>query len=280
MKAILRRTYGPPDVLSCEEVEKPAAGDGEVLIRVRAASINPIDWHFMRGTPYPIRMGSGFRKPDDPRVGFDVAGQVETVGKNVRQFKLGDDVFGNCRGALAEYASASENSLAPKPANVSFEEAAAVPVAAVTALIGLRDKGGIQPGHQVLVDGASGGVGTFAIQIAKWFGADVTAVCSTGKQETARSIGADHVIDYMREDFTRRGQRYDLRESGDHAGIERRHRPPICRRNCWRRRCSRGLGRSRPEDTGTTGVCGRPCRARRVRRSPRSAPDSAPPSSA
>ena len=210
MKAILRRTYGPPDVLSYEDVEKPAVGDAEVLIRVRAASINPVDWHFMRGTPYPIRMGAGFRTPDDPRVGFDVAGQVETVGKNVTQFKPGDDVFGNCRGALAEYASASENSLAPKPANVSFEEAAAVPVAAVTALNGLRDKGGIQKGHQVLVDGASGGVGTFAIQIAKWFGAGVTAVCSTGKQETARSLGADHVIDYTRDDFTRRGQRYDL----------------------------------------------------------------------
>jgi NADPH:quinone reductase-like Zn-dependent oxidoreductase len=208
MKAIVYHRYGSPDVLQCEEIEKPTAGDAEILIRVRAAAINPLDWHSIRGV---LRMmGSGLRKPNDPRVGFDVSGQVEAVGRNVTQFKPGDEVFGTCRGALAEYACAKEDRLVAKPANLSFEEAAAVPVAGVTALLGLRDKGGIQPGHKVLVDGASGGVGTCAVQIAKSFGADVTAVCSTRKMETARSIGADHVIDYTREDCTRSGQRYDL----------------------------------------------------------------------
>lgn len=210
MKAIVYYNYGSPDVLKCEEIEKPTARDNEVLIKVRAASVNPYDWHFMRGAPYPVRIAAGPRKPKDRRLGVDVAGQVEAVGGNVTQFRPGDEVFGSCRGAFAEYVCAIEEKLALKPANISFEDAAAVPVAAITALQGLRDKGRIQRGHKVLVDGASGGVGTFAVQIAKSFGAEVTAVCSTRNVDTARSIGADHVIDYTREDFTKSGQRYDL----------------------------------------------------------------------
>ena len=209
MKAVVYYNYGSPDVLKCEEIEKPTAGDNEVLIKVRAASVNPLDRFFMRGTPI-VRILPGLRKPKVTRLGVDVAGQVEAVGRNVTQFKPGDEVFGVCRGAFAEYVCAVEDKLALKPANISFEDAAAVPVAALTALQGLRDKGRIQPGHKVLVDGASGGVGTFAVQIAKSFGAEVTAVCSTRNVDTARSIGADHVIDYTREDFTQSGQRYDL----------------------------------------------------------------------
>ncbi len=209
MKAAVYSRYGPPDVLQIRTVEKPTAGDNEILLKVCAASVNPLDWHFMRGTPYFVRMLTGLLKPKDTRLGVDVAGQVEAVGRNVTQFKPGDEVFGVCRGALAEYACAVEDRLALKPANISFEDAAAVPVAA-TALRGLRDKGRTQRGHKVLVDGASGGVGTFAVQIAKSFGAEVTAVCSTRNVDTARSIGADHVIDYTREDFTQSGQRYDL----------------------------------------------------------------------
>ena len=192
------------------DVEKPVPKDNEVLIRVRAASVNPLDWHFMRGTPYVVRLGAGLRRPKITRLGVDLAGQVEAVGGNVTQCKPGDEVFGACRGAFAGYVCAVEDKLAPKPANLSFEDAAAVPVAALSALQGLRDKGRIQRGHKVLVDGASGGVGTFAVQIAKSFGAEVTAVCSTRNVETARSRGADHVIDYTREDFTKNGQRYDL----------------------------------------------------------------------
>ena len=211
MKAIVYYKYGSPDVLKCEEIEKPTAGDDEVLIRVRAASLNALDWRLMRGKPLFARLViGGLRKPKITRPGRDVAGQVEAVGRNVTQFKPGDEVFGVCRGAFAEYVCAIEDKLAPKPANISFEDAAAVPVAALTALQGLRDKGRIQRGHKVLVDGASGGVGTFAVQIAKSFGAEVTAVCSTRNVDTARSIGADHVIDYTREDFTQSGQRYDL----------------------------------------------------------------------
>jgi len=209
MKAVVYYNYGSPDVLKCEEIEKPTAGDNEVLIKVRAASVNPLDRFFMRGTPI-VRILPGLRKPKVTRLGVDVAGQVEAVGRNVTQFKPGDEVFGVCRGAFAEYVCAVEDKLALKPANISFEDAAAVPVAALTALQGLRDKGRIQPGHKVLVDGASGGVGTFAVQIAKSFGAEVTAVCSTRNVDTARSLGADHVIDYTREDFTQSGQRYDL----------------------------------------------------------------------
>ena len=208
MKAIVCTRYGPPEALQLTEVAKPTPTDDEVLIKIRAASVNPVDRIFR--VPYILRVLTGLRKPRDARVGRDVAGQVEAVGKNITQFKPGDEVFGVCRGAFAEYRCASENKLALKPANISFEDAAAVPVAALTALQGLRDKGQIQRGHKVLVDGASGGVGTFAVQIAKAFGAEVTAVCSTKKVETARSIGADHVIDYAQQDFTRSRQRYDL----------------------------------------------------------------------
>jgi NADPH:quinone reductase-like Zn-dependent oxidoreductase len=209
MKAAVHIRYGPPDVVQIMDVEKPVPKDNEVLIRVRAASVNPLDRYSMRGAPL-IRSIPGLRKPKDTRLGVDLAGHVEAIGKQVTQFKPGDEVFGAGRGALAEYACSSEDKLALKPANLSFEEAAAVTVAAITALQGLRDKGRIQRGQKVLVDGASGGVGTFAVQIAKSFGAEVTAMCSTRNVETARSLGADHVIDYTREDFTKSGQRYDL----------------------------------------------------------------------
>src|SRR5256712_2475607 len=224
MKAIVYRNYGSPDVLRLEEIEKPTAGDDEILIKVRAAAVNPLDLLF-RGTSYMVRMITGLRKPKDTRLGVDVAGQVEAVGRNVTQFKLGDAVFGTCKGAFAEYACTSESALVLKPDNVMFEQAASVPIAALTALQGLRlgglglgglgDKGHIQPGQKVLINGASGGVGTFAVQIAKSFGADVTGVCSTRNVEMVRSIGADHVVDYTKqdytqEDFTKRGQRYDL----------------------------------------------------------------------
>jgi NADPH:quinone reductase-like Zn-dependent oxidoreductase len=209
MKAIVRTKYGPPDGLQFTEVEKPTPQDNEVLIKLRAASVNPLDLFTMRGAPL-IRLIPGLRAPKDKRLGVDVAGQIEAAGRNVTQFKPGDEVFGVSRGAFAEYACAAEDKLALKPANISFEEAAAVPVAGITVLQGLRDEGHIQQGQKVLVDGASGGVGTFAVQIAKSFGAEVTAVCSTRNVDTARSIGADHVIDYTREDFTRSGQRYDL----------------------------------------------------------------------
>src|SRR5712692_8445 len=192
MKAIVYSRYGSPDVLECEEIEKPAPGDNEVLIRVRAASLNPLDRHIMRAPPF-LRIAFGLRKPR-MRPGRDVAGQVEAVGRKVTQFKPGDEVFGACRAAFAEYACASESRLVMKPINVTFEQAASVPVAGLTALQGLRDKGKIQPGQKVLINGASGGVGTFAVQIAKSFGADVTGVCSTRNVDMVRSIGADHVI--------------------------------------------------------------------------------------
>ena len=210
MKAAVYTRYGPPDVVQITDVEKPVPTDNEVLIRVRAASVNPLDWHYMRGTPYFLRVMAGLRKPKVTRLGVDVAGQVEAVGRNVTQFKPGDEVFGSCRGAFAEYACTSESALAMKPDNVTFEQAASVRVAALTALQGLRDKGQIQPGQKVLINGAAGGVGTFAVQIAKSFGADVTGVCSTRNVDMVRSIGADQVIDYTQEDFTKSGQRYDL----------------------------------------------------------------------
>ena len=210
MKAIVYTEYGPPDVLQFTEVAKPAPKDDEVLIRIRAASINPLDWHYLRGTPYAVRTMTGLRRPKVTRLGVDVSGRLEAVGKNVKQFKPGDEVFGVCRGAFAEYGCASEDKLVLKPANVTFEQAAAVPVAAVTALQGLRDKGQLQRGQKVLINGAAGGVGTFAVQIAKVFGADVTGVCSTRNMDMVRSIGARHVVDYTKEDFTRSGQRYDL----------------------------------------------------------------------
>jgi len=210
MKAIVCRNYGSPDVLKCEEIEKPTAGDDEILIKVRAASVNPLDWHLMRGTPYIGRIMTGLRKPKITRPGVDVAGGVEAVGRNVTQFKPGDNVFGSCRGAFAEYACTSESALVMKPYNVTFEQAASAPVAAFTALQGLRDKGQIQPGQKVLINGAAGGVGTFTVQVAKWFGADVTGVCSTRNVDLVRSIGADRVIDYTQQDFTESGERYDL----------------------------------------------------------------------
>ncbi|HZR58530.1 MAG TPA: NAD(P)-dependent alcohol dehydrogenase [Terriglobales bacterium] len=224
MKAIVYHNHGSPDVLRCEEIEKPTPGNDEVLIKVSAASVNPLDAGLIKGMPYIVSLLFGMRKPKDSRIGVDVAGQVEAVGKNVNQFKPGDEVFGVCisdpkdsglkvwvtQGAFAEYVCAPESTLVMKPDNVTFEQAASVPVAAFTALQGLRDKGQIQPGQKVLINGAAGGVGTFAVQIAKSFGADVTAVCSTRNVDLVRSIGADCVIDYTRQDFTKNGQRYDL----------------------------------------------------------------------
>jgi NADPH:quinone reductase-like Zn-dependent oxidoreductase len=211
MKAIVFRCYGSPDVLKFEDIEKPTAADDQVLIKVHAASVNPLDWHYMRGTPYLVRMDAGFGKPEDPRLGVDFAGTVEAVGKNVKRFKPGDEVFGGRSGAFAEYVTVrEERAVALKPSNVSFEQAASVPIAAITALQALRDKGQIHAGQSVLINGASGGVGTFAVQIAKSFGAEVTGVCSTRNVDLVRSIGADHVIDYTREDFTKGAQHYDL----------------------------------------------------------------------
>ncbi len=210
MKAIVYRSYGSPDVLSYEDVDKPTPKDLEVLIRVRAASVNPLDWRFMRASPHFIRLMAGLRQPQITRLGFDVAGTVEAIGRKVTQHKPGDEVFGVGRGAFAEHVCAAESALAVKPPNVTFEQAAALPVAACTALQGLRDKGRIRPGQRVLINGAAGGVGTFAVQIARAFGADVTGVCSTGNVQMVRSIGADRVIDYRQEDFTRSGQRYDV----------------------------------------------------------------------
>jgi NADPH:quinone reductase-like Zn-dependent oxidoreductase len=212
MMAIVHETYGPPDdVLDLKEVDKPAPTDDDVLVRVHAASTNGGDPAVVRGQPYVIRiMGFGLFKPKNKILGDDVAGRVEAVGKNVEQFRPDDEVFGFCTGAFAEYVCTTQNRLAPKPANITFEQAAAVPSSAVATLQGLRDHGQLQPGQKVLINGASGGVGTFAVQIAKSFDAEVTAVCSTRNVDTALSIGADHVIDYTREDFTRTDQRHDL----------------------------------------------------------------------
>jgi len=211
MKAIVYTKYGSPDVLQLKDIEKPIPKDGEVLVKIRAASVNAYDWHFLTADIFLIRlMGGGLLKPKNTRLGVDIAGQVEAVGRNVKQFRPGDEVFGMVKGGFAEYACAAESALALKPVNSSFDEAAAVPMAAVTALQGLRDEGQIQAGQKVLIYGASGGVGTFAVQIAKAFGAEVTAVCSARNLEQSRSIGADHVIDYTKEDFTQNGQQYDL----------------------------------------------------------------------
>ena len=223
MKAIVHCEYGSPDVLTLVDVEKPTPADNQVLVRVRAASVNPLDLT-IRG-PLPLRPLFGMRKPKDTRLGVDYAGTVEAVGKNVTQFKSGDEVFGGRNGALAEYVCVlADRAVALKPPNITFEQAASVPVAAITALQGLRDKGKIQPGQKVLVNGASGGVGTFAVQIAKSFGAKVTGVCSTRNVDLVRSIGADHVIDYTKEDFTKSEQRYDLIYDliGNHSFSERR----------------------------------------------------------
>jgi len=211
MKAIRYRCYGSPEVLELAEVAKPTPADDEVLVKVQAASVNPLDWHYMRGKPYIMRLSSGIGRPADPRFGVDFAGTVEAVGKNVQRFKPGDEVFGGKSGALAEFVTVREaRALVLKPANISFEEAAAVPIAAVTALQAVRDKGQVEPGQKVLVNGASGGVGTFAVQIAKSYGAEVTGVSSTRNLELVRSLGADHVIDYKQQDFTRGAQRYDV----------------------------------------------------------------------
>ena len=211
MKAVVQYKYGSPDVLQLQEVDKPVVNDDEVLVRVHAAAVGPHDWHFMRGTPYLVRMVAGPFKPRLKVLGRDVAGRVEAVGRYVKQFQPGDEVFGEINfGAYAEYVSVPEDGIVRKPANLTFEQAAAVPVSAITALQGLRDKGQIQPGHQVLINGAAGGVGSFAVQIAKSFGAEVTGVCSTRNVDLVRSIGAEQVIDYTQEDFTQSGQRYHL----------------------------------------------------------------------
>src|SRR5213082_165601 len=226
MKAVVYCNYGVPN-LKFQEIEKPTPADDQLLVRVRAASVNPLDWHFIEGTPYFMRvMGVGLRKPKVTRLGVDYAGTVEAVGKNVKRFKAGDEVFGGRTGAFGEYVLVREDrAIAPKPTNVTFEQAASVGVAAITALQGLRDKGKLQPGEKVLINGASGGVGTFAVQIAKSFGAEVTGVCSTRNVEMVRSIGADHVIDYTKEDFTEGARHYDLI-----FDCISNHSPSACRR--------------------------------------------------
>jgi NADPH:quinone reductase-like Zn-dependent oxidoreductase len=258
MKAVVYTNYGSPDVLEIRDIKKPVPNDDQVLIKVRAASINPLDWHFMEGTPYIMRaIGVGLRKPKDPRLGVDYAGTVEAVGKNVTQFKPGDEVLGGKSGAFAEYVCArADRAIVLKPANITFEQAASVPIAAITALQGLRDKGKIQPGQKVLINGASGGVGTFAVQIAKSFGADVTGVCSTRNLDMVRSLGADHVIDYTKEDFTKNGQRYDL--ILDNVGTQ-----PL---SGFRRVLNPNgilvmIGGGGPNDGGLIGPLGRPVKA-------------------
>jgi len=210
MKAIVQDTYGSADVLELRDIDRPALSDGGVLVRIRAASANPLDWHFMRGVPYLMRAQSGLRSPKRTILGNDLAGEVEAVGVGVARFRPGDHVFGDATGSYAEYVCAPEGILEHKPANLSFEQAAAVPVAAVTALQGLRDKAQLLAGQSVVIVGASGGVGTFAVQIAKTLGAEVTGVCSTRNVDLVRSLGADHVIDYTKEDFTQGRQRYDV----------------------------------------------------------------------
>jgi NADPH:quinone reductase-like Zn-dependent oxidoreductase len=210
MRAIVQDTYGTVDVLELRDVDTPSIGDDDVLVRVHAAGLDPSVWHLMTGLPYLVRLMFGLRKPKTPVRGLDVAGVVEAVGKNVTGFQPGDEVFGSCRGAFAEYAAAGADKLLPKPANLTLVEAAAVPVSACTALQALRDAGNVQPGQHVLIVGAGGGVGTFAVQIAKALGAEVTGVCSTSKTALVRSIGADHAVDYTREDFADGRRRYDL----------------------------------------------------------------------
>jgi NADPH:quinone reductase-like Zn-dependent oxidoreductase len=210
MKAIVQDRYGPPDVLELRDVAKPAPGDHEVLVRVHAAAVNALDWHYMRGDPYVARPSMGLLRPKVKIRGRDFAGRVEAVGEGVDRFRPGDEVFGEADGAFAEYVSAPARAVDPKPANLTFEQAAAIPVAGNTALMGLRDVAQVRPGQRVLINGASGGVGTFAVQIAKSLGAEVTGVCSARNADLVRSIGADHVIDYASEDFSRNGQRYDV----------------------------------------------------------------------
>jgi len=226
MKGIAYHCYGSPDVLKLEDIEKPVAGDDQVLVKVRAAAVNPLDFHYLHGTPYLMRLDSGIGTPKNTRLGVDFSGTIEAVGKNVTKFKPGDDVFGGRTGAFGEYVTVrADRALVPKPANMTFEQAAAVPVAAITALQALRDKGHIQAGQKVLINGASGGVGTFAVQIAKSFGAEVTGVCSTKNVDMVRKIGADHVIDYTKEDFTQSEQHYDLIVDtvGTHSLLDYKH---------------------------------------------------------
>jgi len=210
MKAIVQDRYGPPDVLELRDIDAPAAGAGEVLVRVQAAAVNALDWHYMRGDPYIARPSMGLRRPRVRIRGRDFSGRVEAVGVGVDRFRPGDEVFGEADGAFAEYVSAPDDAVDKKPANLTFEQAAAVPVAGNTALIGLRDVADVRAGQRVLINGASGGVGTFAVQIAKSLGAEVTGVCSARNADLVRSIGADHVIDYTSQDFSRDGQRYDV----------------------------------------------------------------------
>lgn len=211
MKAIFRTAYGSPDILELNEIDKPVPRDHELLVRVGAASVNPLDWHLLRGEPFLIRlMGFGLLKPKYPVPGADFAGRIEAVGKDVKQFKTGDEVFGSGMGSFAEYLCIRENQAVPKPTNTTLEQAAAVPVAALTALQALRNHGGIKPGHHVLINGASGGVGTFAVQIARAIGAHVTGVCSGKNLELVRSLGAEHAVDYTKEDFCAGAERYDL----------------------------------------------------------------------
>lgn len=210
MKAVVHHEYGSPDVLRLETVDKPVPNDEQLLIRVHAASVNPLDWHSMRGTPYLMRLDAGLRRPKSTRLGVDFSGIVEAVGRNVTGFKPGDEVFGGKNGAFAEYVCATPRAVVAKPANLTFEQAASVPIAAVTALQGLRDSGKLRAGESVLINGASGGVGTFAVQIARVLGAEVTGVCSTRNVELVRSLGADRVVDYTRENFTEGTERYDL----------------------------------------------------------------------
>ena len=219
MRAIVYTKYGNPDVLQLKEVEKPALKENEVLVKVLATSVNAADWHLLTADIFLVRLNMGLLTPKHTILGCDIAGTVEAVGRDVKQFKPGEavfgDVFGHIFGAFAEYVTAAESDLALKPANLSFEEAAAVPLAAKTALQGLRDLGQIRSGQKVLINGASGGVGTFAVQIAKYYGAEITAVCSTRNLDLARTLGADHIIDYNQEDFTHNGQRYDLILGGE-----------------------------------------------------------------
>src|ERR1017187_5370286 len=210
IKAMVQDRYGLAEVLQLRDIDKPEIGDHDVLVHVRAAGVNPADWAVMCGLPYIARPVYGLRKPKNPARGTDVAGQVEEVSPSVTRFRPGDEVFGWCVGAYAEYASVSEDALALKPATLTFEQAASVPMAGLVALQALREQGNVEAGQSVLINGASGGIGTFAVQIAKVLGADVTGVCSTGNVDLVRSIGADHVIDYTQEDFTRKGERYDL----------------------------------------------------------------------
>ena len=225
IKAVVHQCYGSPDVLKIVDVAKPTPGENEVLVRIRAASVNPADWHELTGLPYLARPAMGIGAPSSTRFGTDYAGVVEAVGSNVTKFKPGDEVFGARSGSMAEYVTANaDRSIVRKPANITFQQAAAIPIAAVTALQGLRDQGRLQPGQKVLINGASGGVGTFAVQIAKALGAEVTGVCSTRNVELVRSLGADHVIDYTKENFTEMSERYDLilDNVGNHSVLDTR----------------------------------------------------------